>query len=138
MSTLGPDLQNEDILFFFLPTLVTITAATHTFPSGCWGPRLMTYLPYRRSLLTTQGYNDLLLHLDRGGKRDLRSGETHLRSHSREVPGRRDVRPASHSTVAGRVSRHKDSGKSAGLGVRSQHSFSNTPLTFLVSQLKKR
>ena len=92
-------------------------------------------LRYRRSLLTMQGYNDLLSHLDRGGKRDLRSGETHLRSHSQEVPGRRDFRPTSHSTgaEAGRTSRHKDSGESTGLGVRSQHSFSNTPLTFLVS-----
>lgn len=57
-DTLSPDLQNENI-FFFLPTLITVTAATHALPSEPPVPCLATYCVCG-SLLTSLEHDDLL------------------------------------------------------------------------------
>lgn len=111
--------------FFLLPTPVRITAATHAFPSGCRGPGLTTYVRYLGSLPITLGYADLLLHLDRREKEDLRSVQTHLGLIARKCQGG-DFRPTSRSGLGEDFQAEETGMKTVGglrLGVRNQHSF---------------
>ena len=92
--------------FFLLPTPVRITAATHTFLSGCRGPGLTTYIRCLGSLPITLRHADLLLHLDGRGKKDLRSVETHLGLKARKCQGE-EILGQAHGAGSGRISRQR-------------------------------